>query len=299
VTATVARTGSALAITGRAVLSGLGSNISVAGTFNYDNGSPRYRLTGSGNITLGGYNVANAQFNLSNFPEDAGLSAQVNVSAGSALAFSGRLSIVGGLYYMSASTKLDLSVLKADANVVFTNCNLAVTPETIAYQAQAISVMVQNSLLRIFGRPLLPVPTAPIPKCGSGLGYTKLQANANFSSGGFSFGVNVNVDSNGNFSATAQSPSSGEYHGETGSLYLLVVAFYADINYHMTATIRSGNPHLEVAGSGSGNIYGRTWTPFSWNGWGRILGAGVSFRSNPFQVCVSVNVWGKDFGGCI
>jgi hypothetical protein len=149
-----------------------------------------------------------------------------------------------------------------------------------------------------FGKAPEPIPT-PIPVCGSSLGGTKLTANANFSYGGFSFGVNVNVDSNGNFSATAQSPSSGEFHGETGSLYLLVVAFYADLNYHMSITVRSGTPHVELSGSGSANVYGRTWTPFSWNGWGRIAGAGASIQTNPFHACLSVNVWGHDFNACI
>ncbi|HWB22493.1 MAG TPA: hypothetical protein VG652_06355 [Gaiellaceae bacterium] len=312
--ASVKKTGTAIAVTGDATVAVLGSNIAVSGAFAYDRGSPRFRMRGSGTLNLAGYNIASANFFYSNFPEDAGLSADVNVKAGSVLNFSGRLSISGNLYYLNANARLDLRLLSVDGNVTLTNCTFGKAYKSAEPRMQDFP----GGQIRILNWTLV-LPTAAYfqamsrwisdnadvkPACLSPLGGTKLDANANFSYGGFSFGVELHVQPNGNFSATARTPASGEFSGKTGTLNLLVVEFYADLKYSMQLTVSNTSPYVDLRGSGSANVYGQSWGYrgflwFGWSGWGHIIGINASFQTNPFKACGYVNVWGKSFGGCV
>ncbi|HXR12048.1 MAG TPA: hypothetical protein VN770_07125, partial [Gaiellaceae bacterium] len=301
----VAKTGTKLTVHGDAKLTVLGSQIAFSGDFAYDKGSPRFRLLGSGNLRLGTYNVAGASFSLSNFPQDAGMSASVTIDAGSIAHASGRLSIVGGLFYFGANTSLDLKILRADGSVTLTNCALSQPTNPNPYPQ---IFQYPNKALGVFGS-FTPSPeylaavakwwSESTPgKCVSSLGGTRLVAAAGFSFGGFSFAVSAKVEPNGDFSATARSPSEGEWHGETPATYLIVVAFYADLNYQMEITVKNTSPYIDLYGKGSANIYGKRWAG-KWLDWSKLVGVAASIRTNPFEACAYVNVWGKDFGGCI
>jgi hypothetical protein len=312
--AKVAKTGAKLEVHGDASLSILGSSVFVSGDFAYDKGSPRFRLQGKGNLNLAGYNVAEASFFYSNFPQDAGLSAEIKVQAGSVLNFSGRLSIAGSLYYLNASARLDLRLLTAQGNVTLTNCNFG------SQYKSALPQMGDFPGGKIFAGGItvtLPTPAyvqaltkwqadnADVkPKCLSALSGTKLDANASFSFGGFSFGVELHVQPNGNFSATARSPASGEFYGKTPDIYILVVAFYADLKYQMQVTISNTSPYVDLRGSGEANIYGKAYEYrgflwFAWGDWHHLIGIRASIQTNPFHACGYVRIWGSDFGGCI
>ncbi len=172
--ATVKKTGTALSIRGDATVAVLGSNIALAGDFAYNNGTPRFRLTGSGALNLSGYNVARAAFTYSNFPEDAGLSADVNVQAGSVLNFSRKLSIAGNLYYINANARLDLRVLTADGNVTLTNCNFG-----YAYKSPQPQINDYNPIryLTVFGSFRIPQPGTGIPNLAYIQALIKWQAD--------------------------------------------------------------------------------------------------------------------------
>lgn len=286
VTASVTKTGPNVAVSGSTTLSVLGSNIYMAGDFNSNNGSPQFRLTGSGELNVGGFRFASAKVFFSNFPQDAGLAASIDSRIGSVLTLAGKLSIQSGnRFYLGVNANLDLKVLSTSASVVLTNC---VYTYTVTY-------------INFF---FFKIPIYSNPVCSSA-GATNLDAKTTFDSAGFSFGVSVHIDSNGNFKATAYSPSSGgTYHGETDALYLAVVAFYATFSYRMSATVESSYPYLSVSGEGSADIYGKTWDIgfwyARWGGWGHIIGVSASIQTNPFHVCGSARVWGTSFGpACI
>ncbi|MBV8598339.1 MAG: hypothetical protein JO017_05895 [Actinobacteria bacterium] len=310
----VARVSSNVTVHADANVNVLGSSIAFGGDFVSNNGSPLFRLRGNGRLNVAGYNVANANFVYSNFPEDAGLAADINVQAGRVLNFNGRINIVGSLFYLDAAARLDLGSFSADGNAVFTNCNASIKyrspqPQPWQYPGTTINfgffVLTMPSFQYIADLIRWTNENAGLkPTCDTALGGAKLDANASFFYGGFSFGVSLHVSPNGDFTATARSPVSGEFHGETGTLDLWVAQFYADINYSMQITVRSGSPPVELSGSGSANVYGRSWEYqgflwWGWGGWGRIVGISASIQTNPFHACGYVNVWGYDFGGCI
>lgn len=290
VTASVVKSGGNVTVNGSASLSVLGSSVAVSGTFASNNGSPLFRLTGSANLNLGGYNVGSASFFFSNFPQDAGLMASINTNIGSVLTLAGRLTITDGTrFYLSVNGNLDLKVLSTTANIVFTNCNFTYTTT--------------YTTIRLGFGITFKIPHQSNPVCSSSKAAT-LDANATISASGFSFGVSVHVDTNGNFRATASSPSSGTYNGDTGSLYLAVVAFYASLSYRMSLTIQNTEPYLSVSGYGSGDVYGKTWDVgwfyAGWGSWHQIVGITASIETNPFHACGSARVWGVSFGpACI
>lgn len=259
------RTGSTFAVHGDTSVSILGSSVSLAGDFLYDGGTPRVRLTGSGNLSVGGYSLVNGRFFFSNFPSDAGLFAEVNIDAGSVFRAAGRLTILGNRFYLGVSANLDLRVFRVPAEAVFTNCT--------------------------------------DPSCRTAASATTLNAKAAIQSGGFSFGIEVRISSNGSFRATARSPVSGEFYARTGDIEIVAVAFYADFRYRMELTVSSDAPYVQLQGSGEGNLYGKSWGYrgwfwWGWSGWERILGIRASISTNPFKVCGYANVWGVSFGGC-
>ena len=262
----VARSGGTVTVHGDTTVGILGSSISLSGDFRYDGGSPRVRLSGSGTLVVGGYRLADGSFTFSNFPADAGLFANVRITAGSVLNATGRLTIVGDRYYLGVSANLDLKVTTVQGSVIFTNCT--------------------------------------DPSCRTGKGATTLDASATLIRDKFSFGISVHVSSNGSFSATASSPVTGEFRGRTGDITILAVAFYADFHYHMTLTVTSSSPYIALSGSGGGNLYGKSWGyrggwSWGWSGWSHIFGINASIQTNPFKVCGGVSVWGVWFSGCI
>jgi hypothetical protein len=229
--------------------------------------SPHFRLTGSATLSPGGFNLGNAAFTISNYPDDAGLTASVNLTAGSVLNVSGMLAIIGGdRFYFGASASLNLVVLTANGNITFTNCT--------------------NS------------------SCSAKAGSTTLDASAQVDASGFSFGITTRISSNGSFSATAQSPANGgEYYGQSGEAWFAVVAFYATFHYRMNLTVSSSSPYVAVSGGGGFDVYekhwGCDWDGCGWSGWGHLVGGSASISTNPFHACAYVSFLGINFGGCI
>ncbi len=300
----VVKTGATVSVKGSTTVNVLGSSIALSGDFLYDNGTPLFRLKGTGNLTINGFSVANAAFTYSNFKEDAGFSANINVNAGSYLSFSGKLTISNGLYYLNANGALNVSPINATANVTLTNC-VRVTTNPKPYPANFRDYNpIRLGFLNLYVpsadyyRAIAEWSAGNVTTCTSALPGPTLDASASFGYGGFSFGVNLHVNPGGSFVATAQAPASGTFNGRTGELSLAVVAFYAELNYSMKLTIQSASPHVALSGSGDGGIYGHAWTPFSWGGWSRIVGVSASINTNPFSVCGYATVWGYSFGRC-
>ena len=254
-----------LTISASGKLDVVGVSVSIAGDFAYMNGSTYFRLAGSASLKPGGFNLGNAAFTISNFPKDAGLYASVDLKAGNVVSLTGRLTITAGSrFYLGVKADLKIPGFPISAEVTFTNCT-DVTCKT--------------------GRD------------------TYLRAAAQVGRDGFSFGVTVEISSSGGFRATASAPAKGKFSGDTGSLYLAVIAFYAKVSYAMALTISSSSPYVEVKGEGSVDIYGKSvhcWLfGCAWGGWGHIIGISASFQTNPFKACGYLRVWGSQFGGCI
>ncbi|HEX3806373.1 MAG TPA: hypothetical protein VHV52_06290 [Gaiellaceae bacterium] len=288
---TVAKTGSNVSVSGKAAMTVLGSSATLAGDFNYTGGQFRYRMSAVVSINAGGYNLSNSTVKFSNYPEDAGLSAQVSFSPGGIVSVNGKLNIdASGGFFLSVNTSLNLRVTTVNATVTFTagpqqRCTPVYTYITFPFG------------LRI------PIPTGV--SCGTVNVPPTLTAAATVGSSGFSFGVNVTISGNGSFSATARTPVTGESTGTTPTISLLVVRGYAYFSYHMQLTIQSGSPYLAVDGAGSAGIKYQHWEvsgwpwDWGWSGWKDGPSLSASIRTNPFQACGYANLFGKDVGGCI
>jgi hypothetical protein len=265
VNVTVTRTGNAVAVRGATSVAILGSTVAFTGEFKYDGGTPRVRLAGTANLNMGGFALGATKFSFSNFPDDAGLFAEVHLKAGSAFDANGRLTILGSRFYLGVNATLDVKIRKVAAEAVFTNCTDA--------------------------------------SCRASAGRTTLNAKAALDVGGFSFGVSVNVASDGAFSATVRSPASGRYYGRTGDIWLLVVGFYADFSYEMELTVSSNSPFISLKGFGRANLYAtswgyRGWFWWGWSDWKHVLGLEASISAPPLRLCGSAYVWGVTFAGC-
>ncbi len=292
VSVNVARSGVSVAITASANISLLGVTVNFNGSFStgqptpyfpsllgyslqkYFNKIPQatgstvyYSLNGSASVNVGGYNLGNASFSASNYPGSSGFYASISFQVGSVVNLSGKMTILpDSRFYFNINANLNLVVLNASADITFTNCTNA--------------------------------------SCSTRANATTLKAVSTVNASGFSFGVSVFISSNGTFLASARSPVSGVFSGDTGSLYLIVVAFYANITYNMTITISSNYPYVAVNGAGRATVYGKSWGchgwfECGWGNWSPIVGVAASISTNPFRACGYVNVWGKDFGGCI
>ncbi|HZQ81553.1 MAG TPA: hypothetical protein VFB25_06220 [Gaiellaceae bacterium] len=289
---TVTKTGSNVAVSGVANVAVLGSNVSVKGDFAYTGGQFRYRLTTIATINAGGYNLLNSNISFSNYPEDAGLSAQVNFTAGGVVAINGKLNInANGGFFLSANANINLNFTSVNGTVTFRAGPEQQCHPTYTYiRFPGISVP-------------LPLPTGTA--CATVDVPPTLNATASVSAGGFSFGVNVTVSGNGSYSATTSSPSSGTYYGETPTVSFVVVRGYGWASYSMKLTIQSSDPRFSVEGAGSAGIKYQHWDvdgwpwEWGWSGWKDAFNARLSISTAPsFQACAYINIFDYDVGGC-
>jgi hypothetical protein len=285
VAVTVAKNGSVVSVSGSATIPVASSSVTVNGDFRYDGGKFLFRLNGSGNLTVGSYNIANAAVKFSNFPEDAGLSAQVAVKAGDIVTVNGRMNFVpGGRFAISAQARLNLPGFPVDANVNFAN-----------YGTQC---QVNWRYVRIPGLNF-DFPIFDGVSCRDVDFPPRLDASATVGKDGFSFGVSVTISADGSFHAAARSPVSGETTVRTGTVSFLVVRGYAQLTYHAQLTFQSRSPVAAVDLGGRASIQYAYWT--FWDGWSsdrEFASIGASLRTNPFQACGYVSIAGKDVGGC-
>jgi hypothetical protein len=279
VAVTVTKTGQTVTVSGAASIAVGSSSVKLSGDFRYDAGQFRFRLNGAGNLAVGGYNLGNANVKLSNFPEDAGLSAQIALQAGSTLTASGKLNIeANGRFFFSADANLDLHAVKVAGTVTFTN----------NYQTcSAVLTGWKNIFFPIF---TTTCTTRDIPPT--------LSAAATVSASGFSFAVSMNVSASGSFSATARTPVSGETVVTTPTVSFVVAKGYGELSYHFELTIQSSSPYLAVDGAGSAAIKYQYWTPVSWSSW-KSAAVSISLKTDPFKACAYTAVLGYDVGGCV
>jgi hypothetical protein len=284
VAVTVKKAGQTITVSGKANIAVAGSNVDVSGDFRYDGGKFLFRLNGEGNLKVGTYNVANAAVRFSNFPEDAGLSAQVAINAGSIVTVNGRLNFVpGGRFSISAQARLNLPGFPVDANVTFAN-----------YATQCV----MNWAYLNVGTFRFPYPTGV--SCGEVDFPPRLDASATVGKDGYSFGVAVTISADGSFRATARAPVSGETVIRTGTVSFLVVRGYAQISYHASLTLQSASPVAQVDLGGRASIQYAYWT--FWDGWSsdrELASIAASLRTNPFQACGYASVAGQNVGGCV
>jgi hypothetical protein len=220
----------------------------------------------------------------SNFPEDAGLSAQVSLRAGNIVTVNGRLNLApGGRFAISAQAMLNLPGFPVNANVDFAN---------YGQQCQA-----KWRYVRIIG---LNFPVYDGQTCTDVDFPARLNASATVGKDGFSFGVSVTISADGSFRATARSPVSGETTVRTGTVSFLVVRGYAQLSYHAQLTLQSSSPVVAVDLGGRASIQYAYWT--FWDGWSsdrELASIAARLRTNPFQACGYASVAGKDVGGCV
>ncbi|HEX4677894.1 MAG TPA: hypothetical protein VH210_01640, partial [Gaiellaceae bacterium] len=283
VAVTVRKAGQAVTVWGKANIAVASSSVDVSGDFKYDGGKFLFRLNGSGNLKVGTYNIANADVKFSNFPEDAGLSAQVAIKAGSIVTVNGRLNFApSGRFAISAQARLNLPGFPVDANVDFAN---------YGQQCQA-----KWRYIRIIG---IYWPVYDGKTCTDVDFPPRLNASATVGKDGFSFGVSVTISADGSFKAIARAPVSGETTVKTGTASFLVVRGYAQITYHAQLTLQSASPVAAVDLGGRASIQYAYWT--FWDGWSsdrELVSIAATLRTNPFQACGYASVAGKDVGGC-
>jgi hypothetical protein len=280
---TVKKAGQTITVSGAAKIAVAGSSIDVKGDFKYESGKYRFRLNGSGTLVVGGYTLANSTIKFSNFPEDAGLIADITLKAGSVLNVSGKLNIdAEGRFALNANASLNLRVLTVNGNVSFTN------------KGQNCTLSIEWRKIGPFNFPFF------ISTCTDTTIPATLSASATVNSSGFSFGVSMTVAANGTFRATARTPVSGETRLQTGTISFLVVRGYAQIDYHMGIVVESSSPYVSVDGAGTASIQYAYWT--LWDGWSsyrQLASVSASLKTNPFKACAYASVAGKDVGGCV
>ena len=279
VNVTFRRTPNAVKLSGSANVSVLGSSIGVNGDFAYANGLYQFRLTGTGSLVVGGYNLANAFVKFSNFPEDAGLKATVDVTVGGVVSARGALDIQpGGRFSFNANANVDLKVLTANMNVSFRNYGQICFP-TFRFSGFTISWS-QN--------------------CTTFDSSPTLSASGSVNVAGVSFGLSMSIGSNGAWSGSARTPVSGESTWQSGTVDLGVVRGYAMFSYHFGLGASSANApvYLSVDAAGNAEIKYQYWF-FGWSDWKTLFGIGISIRTQPFQACGSTTIAGHDFSACV
>jgi hypothetical protein len=279
----VKKAGQTITVSGAAKIAVAGSSIDVKGDFKYESGKYRFRLNGSGTLVVGGYTLANSTIKFSNFPEDAGLIADITLKAGSVLNVSGKLNIdAAGRFALNANASLNLSVLTVNGNVSFTN------------KGQNCTLSIEWRKIAGFNFPFF------ISTCTDTTIPATLNASATINTSGFSFGVSMTVSADGSFRATARTPVSGETRLQTGTVSFLVVRGYAQIDYHMELTVQSSSPYVAVNGAGTASIQYATWSLWSgWSGYSTFASISANLQTNPFKACASTTVLGKSIGGCV
>ncbi len=279
VTVTFRKTPNVVKLSGSASLSVLGSSIAVNGDFAYANGLYQFRLTGTGSLVVGGYNLANAFVKFSNFPEDAGLKATVTVSVGGVVSARGDIDIQpGGRFALSANANVDLKVLTANMNVSLRNYGQICFPK---FSFSGFNISWSQSCTTFDSAPTL-------------------SANGSVTVAGVGFGLSVSVSSNGAWSGSARTPVSGESTWQSGTVDLGVVKGYALFSYHFGLGASSANApvYLSVDAAGNAEIKYQYWF-FGWSDWKTLFGIGISIRTQPFQACGSTTIAGHDFSACV
>jgi hypothetical protein len=116
------------------------ADVDIAGQFTMINGQPSTTLTGSEDINLGGFNLSNAQFTLSQTPTSLGLQAALAINL-DVVSVSGTVTFIENngsapLYYLAADGDLNIGIADLVLNAIFTNC----TDSTCSVAAGATSL---------------------------------------------------------------------------------------------------------------------------------------------------------------
>ncbi|MFL5928487.1 MAG: hypothetical protein ACJ77E_16270 [Gaiellaceae bacterium] len=290
VAVSMVKQGATVSVSGAASIQMLSSTVALRGEFRYDRAKFLFRLRGTATLVAGGYTLADSTVAFSNLPEDAGLYADVALRAGSTLAVNGRINInAQGGFYLSANASLNLRAFTVNGTVTF-----------FAGPQQVCSVVVVEWRKFIFGR--IPIFGT---RCETRDYPATLNAAATVSASGFSFGVTMTVSGNGSFRATARTPVSGETTLSTGTVSLVVVRGYAEVQYHMGLTIQSSSPYVAVEGAGSASVkyqhWDIRWYPWEsgWSRWKTLVSVSVSLQTDPFKACAYASLYGKNVGGCV
>lgn len=259
---TAQKAASNVTISGSANLNLYGSTLALSGEFQEIDGQASTTLQATADVTLDGWNLANAQFTLAQTPTRTGLNAQVAIDAGGVATLNGTMTFVGSgsapLYYVAADGTLtipDLAAAQLDGT--FTNCT--------------------NS------------------SCTQAAGDTQLVLSGDLDVDGATFDFpTIEIDSNGDFSIDASvkgNPCSGE-------VYLLVVRGWGCAWY--TETLNISNRGFNVSSDQGITIYYEYWL-FGWRGPDSFtFGGGFSLSTDPWRACLSVDVWrGHGFSICI
>jgi uncharacterized repeat protein (TIGR01451 family) len=288
VTATVSKVGSTVTVSGKGAVNVLGQSVTLSGDFKYDGGKFLFRIANTVDLRLGGYSAARSYVKFSNFPEDAGISAQVNFRVGDTVTVNGKLNVgADGSFDLSANAWVNLRITSAYATVNFyggkhTTC----FPNPTYY------------VLRAFG---LSTGSVPASICQTATVAPTLYATATVGKDGFNFGASLYVDGNGNFDVTLRTPTSGNTVLQTGELCIVAVCGYAQLAYHLELRVTSSSPYLSLSGYGDAAIYEKhccNWK-LRWTGYDRLVGIGVSFQTNPWKVCGWYSFMGLSIGGCL
>ena len=259
---TAQKAGSDVTISGSANLALYGSTLALSGEFQEIDGQASTTLNATADITLDGWELANAQFTLAQTPTTMGLNAQVAIDAGGVATLNGTMTFVGSgdapLYYVAADGTLsipDLASVQLDGT--FTNCTN--------------------------------------PSCTQAAGDTQLVLSGDLDVDGATFDFpTIEVDSDGQFSidsSVSGNPCSGE-------VYLLVVRGWGCAWYRETLNI--SNSGFNVSSDQGITIYYEYWL-FGWRGPDSFtFGGGFSLSTDPWRACLSVDVWrGHGFSVCI
>jgi len=252
-----------VSVAGSTTLNLYGSTLYLAGSFTMDGGQVSTTLNATVDLSIGGWNLANAAVTLSDTPTSIGLTADVAIDVDVAQ-LSGRLTFIENgsntpLFYLAAQGTITIPGIGGIAmDGTFTNCT--------------------------------------DPTCSQAAGDTTLTMTGSIDLGGDTFDFpTVSISSDGQFSVSAAysgNPCSGE-------IYLLVVRGWGCAWYNETLLIT--NSDFSVSSDQGITIYFEAWWPFSWHGpWSFGFGGGFSLQTDPFQACLSVDVWhGHGFSICI
>ena len=116
------------------------ADVSISGQFTMINGQPSTTLTGTEDVSMGGFNISDAQFTLSQTPTSLGLQASIAINL-DVVSVSGTVTFIENgsappLYYLAADGDLNIGVADLVLNAIFTNC----TDSTCSTPANATSL---------------------------------------------------------------------------------------------------------------------------------------------------------------
>jgi hypothetical protein len=260
----VHKDGANVAVAGSTAFELYGSTLDLEGEFKEIDGRPSTTLTAVADVSLDGWDMSDARFELNQTPTSAGLSADVVIKAGSIASLDGTMTFTGSdsapLYYIAAKGTLSIPGLTtAELNGTFTNC----TDSSCTLAAEDTHLSLSGDLDAVGAR--FSFPEIAIASDGA-------------------FAIHASVSGN---------PCSGE-------IYLLVVRGWGCAQYRETLAI--SNTGFNVSSDQTITIYYEYYLPFSWHGPNSFaFGAGASIRTDPsWRACLSADVWdGNDISICI